>query len=347
LNSLPILMFQAEPAAKLKFMSRYRAEEIDDDGVRLIRLSDSQEQLELTLAPQLGNRAIAFSVRGQNILHFPFANAKAAVGTRGLNGIPFLAPWANRIEGGGFGANGRWFPFPGGENLLRTDANGLPIHGLLTASSLWEVTRTTADAAAAEVTCLLKFWQHPELMANWPFAHEYDITYRLADGALEIRTEIRNLSAAPMPVSIGYHPYFVLPGVNRSACVAHIPVRLHVETNSKLVPTGEMTPANLSDPVPLAAQKLDDGFTDLVRDSSGNAIFWIEGAGKRIEVTFGPKYPVAIVYAPPGEEFICFEPMTALTNGINLAWENRYSALQSVASDESWTESFWIRTVGF
>jgi aldose 1-epimerase len=327
--------------------ARYSAEQIEDRGVSLLRLVDSSADLELLVAPHLGNRAVALRVRGANILHFPFENVAAAVGQRGLNGIPFLAPWGNRMGGGGFGANGRWFPFPGGENLLRMDANGLPIHGLLTASSLWEVAGTRANETGAECVSRLEFWRYPEMMANWPFAHEYEMTYRLAAGALEVRVAIRNLSASAMPVAVGFHPYFVLPGVKRVDAVAHLPVRLHVETDSRLVATGEFTAANLPDSISLAERKLDDGFTDLVRDAAGNATFSVEGGGKRIEVSFGPKYTVAIIYAPPGEDFLCFEPMAALTNGVNLAYEGKYSGLQTVPPGGVWAESFHVRASGF
>ena len=36
--------------------------------------------------------------------------------------------------------------------------------------------------------------------------------------------------------------------------------------------------------------------------------------GLRIEVAFGPDYPVAVVYAPDNDDVVCFEPMTAPTN---------------------------------
>ncbi len=36
------------------------------------------------------------------------------------------------------------------------------------------------------------------------------MTYRLSDGTLEVETMIANMSAEPMPVSIGFHPYFQL-----------------------------------------------------------------------------------------------------------------------------------------
>ena len=40
-------------------------------------------------------------------------------------------------------------------------------------------------------------------------------------------------------------------------------------------------------------------------------MFALEGGGRRIEVEFEAGYPVAQVYAPPGEDYVCFEPMTA------------------------------------
>ena len=43
------------------------------------------------------------------------------------------------------------------------------------------------------------------------------------------------------------------------------------------------------------------------------AVFAVEGGGRRIEVAFEEGYPVAQVYAPPDQDFICFEPMTAPT----------------------------------
>jgi hypothetical protein len=46
-------------------------------------------------------------------------------------------------------------------------------------------------------------------------------------------------------------------------------------------------------------------------------------------------------------EVECFEPMTGLTNGFNLAHEGIYKNLQSVAPGGKWTESFWIHPSGF
>src|SRR5947208_15007534 len=69
--------------------------------------------------------------------------------------------------------------------------------------------------------------------------------------------------------------------------------------------------------------------------------------GKRISIIYGPKYTVAIIYAPPGQNFICFEPMSAITNTFNLSHRGIYKELQSVPPGGTWRESFWIETSGF
>ena len=70
-----------------------------------------------------------------------------------------------------------------------------------------------------------------------------------------------------------------------------------------------------------------------------------------METLFGPKYPVVTIYLPappPGQtrEFICFEPLTAIISGINLAQKGKYADLQTVPAGGKWTESFWIRASG-
>ena len=103
----------------------------------------------------------------------------------------------------------------------------------------------------------------------------------------------------------------------------------------------------LPDRISLREHSFDDGFTDLVRDAAGRAVFSVEGKGRSIEVSFGPRYTVGVVYAPAGQNYICFEPMTTITNGVNLAHEDRYAELQTVAPGGRWNESFWIRAGGF
>jgi aldose 1-epimerase len=320
-----------------------------DHGVEIIRLTDSVRSEQVSIVPSYGNRAYEFKVHGKNLLYNPFPDPAALKqdSVNGLNGIPFLAPWANRIGGGGFWANGKRYLFNSGFDNLRINPNKVAIHGLLTSWSRWELEEVKADAQSAHVTSRLVFWRYPELMVNWPFAHEYRMTYSLQDGALEVRTEVVNRSSEPMPITLGFHPYFNLPDTPRTQAFIRIPARKHIETDKGLLPSGVTTPNHLPAQISLRDHTLDDGFTDLVRDRNGYATFTFEAGAKKIQVVYGPQYQVGLVFAPPGKEFVCFEPMTAITNALNLAHEGKYSELKSVAPNGTWKESFWIRYEGF
>lgn len=305
--------------------------------VEIVRLADAARRIEVAIAPSIGNMAYEMNVRGRNILWFPYEDLAAFVQRPALCGVPFLAPWANRIDGESYRANGRAYVLNSDLGNIRRDANQKPIHGLLNFSPLWEVVAVAADEHSARVTSRIEFWRHPALMAQFPFAHALTMTHRLAGGALEVRTSIENLSAEPLPVAVGYHPYFRLHDAARDDWQVHIAARDRMILDERLIPTGETVPNPFADPHTLRNGQLDDVFTTLIRDSDGRARFHVEGREERITVAYGSKYEIAVVYAPAGRDFICFEPMSAPTNGFNLARN-----LQSVAPGETWNESFWI-----
>src|SRR5579872_1978117 len=73
----------------------YTAVQTTDHGVEVVRLADAARGVEVAIVPSGGNRAYEMKVHGKNILYFPSdVGALKSGGGRGLNGIPFLAPWA-------------------------------------------------------------------------------------------------------------------------------------------------------------------------------------------------------------------------------------------------------------
>ena len=344
MNNVALLLIVSVPS----MAQNYKAEQRFDHGVPVVQLIDASNGVEVSIAPSIGNRAYEMKVHGKNILYFPVSDISQAQKTPGLNGIPFLAPWANRLGEQAFWANGKKYPF----NMTLGNVRGpIPIHGLLGASGLWQVTEVAADAQSARVTSKLEFWKYPDLMAQWPIAHEYEMTYRLAGGVLEVQITVTNLSAESMPISLGFHPYYRIPDVSRDEWTLHLPARKMIVADNHLVATGEFKPNELPDPLPLKTNNLDTGFTDLVRDTDGRAHIWIESGEKKVEAILGPKFTVALIYdppAPPGQtrDFACIEPMTAITNALNLNHEGKYPDLQSVPPGGKWAESFWIRASG-
>ena len=132
---------------------------------------------------------------------------------------------------------------------------------------------TKADGKSAWVTSRLEFFRQPAWMKQWPFAHTIEMTYRLQDGVLEVRTRISNLSAEPMPVAIGFHPYFQLTDSPRDEWTIAVGARTRWLLAANKVPTGETEPIEQLLPATRRAAlkdyNLDDVFGDLVRDRAG------------------------------------------------------------------------------
>ena len=98
-------------------------------------------------------------------------------------------------------------------------------------------------------------------MAQFPFAHTIEMTHRLSGGVLEVRTTIENHSTDPMPLVIGFHPWYQIPETPRDRWKVHAcPCESTTCFRRKLIPTGETKPVDLPDPTPLAGRQLDDVF---------------------------------------------------------------------------------------
>jgi aldose 1-epimerase len=324
-------------------MLAYTAEQRVVDGIEIVRLADAAHRTEVSICPSVGNIAFEMQVNGKRILLPPPGTLAEWKAKPAQAGVPLLAPWANRMDPDSYWANGKKYVLNPDAVNLRRDANGLAIHGLLLFASDWQIVTLHADAGSAEVTSRLEFWKHPEWMAQFPFAHTIEMTHRLSGGVLEVRTTVENQSREPLPLLIGFHPWYQIPDILRDEWTIHLPVRDHYAVSNRMVPTGDKKPTDLPDPLPLRGRQLDDVFGGVnSRDE-----FWVEAKGQRMSVRFGPKFPIAIAYAPETRNVVCFEPMTGITNAFNLAHAGLYKDLQTIAPGAKWTESFWIRTSGF
>ena len=343
-------MKAASAALMLPLISQaanYSAKSAVVDGVEVVQLADTAHQTEVTVLPSVGNIAYRMMVNGKNALWDPYESLGEMKAKPAMGAVPFLAPWANRLDQDAYYANGKKYRLNPDLGNIRRDGNQKPIHGLLGFSPLWRVIELRADHSGAWVTSRIEFWKYPDLMAQFPFAHTIEMTYRLVDGVLEVDTSLLNQSTDPMPVGIGYHPYFQVHDAPRDEWTVHVAAREKLTLSPQLIPTGERTPAPFREPVTLKNAQLDDVFSNLIPGADGRPQFFVQGKKEKVTVTYGPKYTVAVVYAPPGKGFICFEPMSAITDAFNLAHAGVYKELQSIPPGGQWRESFWISTSGF
>lgn len=314
----------------------------------VVELHDTASQTTVSIIPTVGNIVFEMQVKGHDVLSWPYASVEEFKTKPGLSGIPLLAPWANRLDEPAFYANGKRYSF---DMELGNVRGAIPSHGFLQTTDQWQVVETKADATSAWVTSRLEFSRQPMWMKQWPFAHTIEITHVLQDGGLEVRTRILNQSAEPMPIAIGFHPYFQLTDSARDDWTISVGARTRWLLAATKLPTGETEPIERLFPNPKAVTlkeyNLDDVFSDLVRDGVGRATMSLVGKSQRLDVMFGPNFRAAVIWAPAGRDFICFEPMAGITNALNLAQKGLYKELQSVSPGGTWQESFWVKPNGF
>ncbi|MGD0000436.1 MAG: aldose 1-epimerase [Bryobacteraceae bacterium] len=328
-------------------MNNYTVRETNEDGVKLYVLRDAAKDVEVKVAPQFGNIATSMTAHGKAVLWTPYPSAGEWAKHPAMGGVPFLWPWANRIDGWSYWVNGRKYALNPDLGNVRASPKDAPIHGLLLFAKQWKVTRAAATEHSAELESSFEFWREPAMMEQFPFANTVTMIYRLRDGVLEVETRVENLSSEPMPVALGFHPYFQVNDAPRDEWKVRLPAREKFVLNERLIPTGEKRPNPYANPQPLKGTALDDVLGGLVRDADGWARFRLEGAKESVTVEYGEAYPVAVAYAPPGRGFVCFEPMSAPTNAFNAAHDGWFKDLPMVPPGGVWKGVFRVVPEGF
>ncbi|MDZ7392525.1 MAG: aldose 1-epimerase [candidate division KSB1 bacterium] len=277
------------------------------NGVQIFSLC--QEGLgHARVAPQWGDNCFSFVVGGQPILE-PVSLEQFSERPTSY-GIPILFPFPNRVRDGSFMFRGERY---------RVQPNR---HGFVR-DKKWEVLGSGASGRdGAWVTSRLRADDYPEeILDQFPFPFELEVTHRLKDGCLELTTEIRNTGSTEIPCGFGLHPYFSCS----EAATIQIPARKRWELSENL-PTGRLFPVegsfDLRAPTSVHGILLDDIFTDLVAEGEGLVRCKLRDPVKAVEITveFDVRdFPHAVVYKPPApRRALCIEPYTCPTDGFNL-----------------------------
>lgn len=280
------------------------------DGFDALTLASGDGELEAAFVPEVGMVGCSLRHRGEEVLG-QRGGLSAYIEKRSTMGIPLLYPWANRLGSARFSVAGREVDLECAAPAPKLDASGLPIHGLLTAAGDWRVDRHESSDAGGALAASFDFGAERGLLAGFPFPHVLSFEASLDGETLTIETTVTASGGAPVPVAFGYHPYFCLPGLPRSEWELEAPVSERLPLGDRMLPTGEREPARV-EPGALGSRTFDDGY----RAPADGAPFTLSGGGRRIEVAFGVGYEFAQLYAPPGDELIAIEPMTAPTNAL-------------------------------
>ena len=239
-----------------------------------------------------------------------------------------LAPYANRIRGRALEdtreietvVDGRAVRLPRNWGGKTAGAEQYAMHGLILDANV------PFEASEDTISGLL---DAGDFGGRWPGKLQLEITWTLRGGALILSVTARNTGSEPLPLGLGWHPYFQLPSGDRSQARLRLPAGLRCETNDydEVLPTGRLlpvagTPYDFNGAPPLGDLYLDDCFTDLVRQDGQTVVEVLDpaaGIGLRI-ASPTPEVKAVQVYAPPDKPFVVVEPQFNLAEPFADIW---------------------------
>jgi aldose 1-epimerase len=283
------------------------------DGYDSIVIESSGSELHAAFVPRAGMVCCSLRHRGVELL--AQRSGVRAYAQRGATmGIPLLYPWANRLAG-------LRYPGPGGEvqldptdPLLKLDQNGLPIHGAIAGLLPWELLEqpvAEADRSVADRVHARLAWRSAELLAIFPYPHTVELRASVVGARLTIATTVRADGGCDLPVSFGFHPYLTIADTYRRDWRIELPVASRLLLDERMIPTAAGPPLE-----PRHFRLADGDWDDALTGLEQPAAFSASADERRIDVEFCDGFSHAQIYAPSGENFICFEPMTAPTNAL-------------------------------
>ena len=253
--------------------------------------------------PSVGMVGVSLFGHGRELLG-QLGGLDAYVARGSSFGIPLLHPWANRLSGWSYAVDGRTVALEAGAHGLRTDGNGLPIHGLLAAYAGWQVQGD--DDHGRRLAAVAEWEPEGERFPAFPFPHRLELEVVQRTDGVTVTTTLTPTSDAGVPVSFGFHPYFTLPGVARGDLVLRTPAMTRLLLDERNLPNGEREPVGARH-ARLGDALLDAHFTDL----GDQAAFTVAGGGHELTVELLEGYTHLQLFSPPTRPIVAIEPMTA------------------------------------
>jgi aldose 1-epimerase len=256
---------------------------------------------EVDLKPEIGGCISRFTFGGVHVLR---EAAPAAKGPRQNCSFP-MAAYANRIEHGILKFGGREYRIPKNHGDHPHPLHG---HGW---KARWRVLSASGTAA------VIAFAHEPD---SWPWAYEAEQRFILDESGLTVRLAVTSRAAEPMPVSLGFHPYFPsTPATRLTANVAGVWL-----ADATMIPTEHVPAARLCD----LAQGVGLDETPFIDNSftgwDGRAEILQPDFGRKVILTATPECIVFHCFIPPASDaalghYFAAEPVSAMPNSFNRA----------------------------
>jgi aldose 1-epimerase len=271
-----------------------------------------------------------------------------------------LLPFANRIRGrlepGGTTLDtsvlGGRVRLPANWRGQRPGAAQCAMHGLL-----FDVPMRVVECGPHDVVATL---DAGDFDGHWPSRTFVRVAATLDATSLQLSVTAQNTGREPLPVGIGWHPYFTIPSGDREHARLHLPAarRARVTNYDDVFPTGEIvavagTPYDFTAEggAPLGTQYFDDMFVDLEKTSAGHTQIELHDAASayRMRLTALSRQVTAVqVYSPPSRSFVVIEPQFNWADPFSGVWPadtNTGMVVLSPDADVTWAARWELLSV--
>lgn len=196
-----------------------------------------------------------------------------------------MAPWAGRVADAHIAGTAIW---------LRANHGRHAMHG-----AVYDQPWTVDDAGVDQVALHCPF--PPD---RWPLGGQAEQIVRLTAGALHLELRAR-AGEQPMPVALGWHPWFLRPAIGDVA--VRVDAHQVLETSDDLIPTGELRPVDgdldLRTGPDLGDRRLDHAYVGVTGPAT---VRWPD---LTLDMTMPDDADTAVVHTPA--RGVCVEPQTA------------------------------------
>ena len=246
-----------------------------------------------------------------------------------------LFPFPNRLDGGKYEFAGESFQFP----INETDRNN-NLHGF---GFNENYTIENTVVSSQRVKTELKY-VYNGLFRFYPFPSEYVLLFEVRnDTELEVQASVVNKGQKPMPVGIGWHPYFTL-GEDVDSLSLKLPKVKRKVMDCRALPTGESEAFDtFSHMTTVGNIFLDDCFELVEQEPRASAVIWspVQQLGIEVWQEAGDgQYRYMQVFTHPSRKRIAVEPMTCNVN----AFQNG-EGLKILQPGERFSAKFGVRLI--
>lgn len=275
----------------------------------------------MVLAPSLGGGIAALDYCGKPVLRPWSASSDSGLFALALN---MLVPFSNRIAGGGFNWNSKYYSVD-----PNFEAEPFPIHG--------DGFQRCWQASELAPSCI-KLSLEDGLIGPWRY--RADNTFQLSDHSLIMTLKIMNLANEELPFGFGFHPWFPRNSETRLSFHAS---GIWLEDEDYL-PTQHIALPDSSSWSFSRTRALPPGWiNNAYTDWMGNAEIAQGNEFVSLKVSASKNLDCAIVHSvDEGCDFFCFEPVSHAVDAVNQPGAPGMMALNTGETIECWMKLDWI-----